>query len=230
MKVFYKRPKAFSNLDYDFTLDELNSIIAKNDNELTYEDYLCIFQTPLTIGTYQECAYFLPIVINRLCNMHDEEFSAQVYPVFLSWINFFSDKLQNDGLFEKVKAFVSMEMEKLLEKYNLAENDDYPIGGGVLDSIFDGLNENKCFYFLGDKLIEKRMGVSITFANAAWALELLEGYYWNLHESSQYLCHLSNNQELKIKLSNIVLCGSIDKNDDRLLLHLERVLTRCGLL
>ena len=142
MKVCYKRPDKFSNPDAEYALDELDSIITKRDSELTAEDFLYIFHTPLTIGSYQECAYFLPIAIARLCNSEDDDFPSTVYPDFLSWINFFSDKLQNDGLFEEVKAIVAMEMEKLLEKYNLAEEDDYPIGGSVLNSIFDGLNEN----------------------------------------------------------------------------------------
>ena len=230
MKVFYERPDKFSNPDAEYTSDELSPIIAKQDDELTAEDFLFIFHTPLTVGSYQECAYFLPVVIDRIRNATDDDFPATVYPVFLSWIDFFSDKLQNDGLFEDVKDFVAMEMEKLLEKYNLAEKDDYPVGGSVLYSVFDGLNENQCFNFLGDKLLNERMGSSITYANAAWALELLEEYYGNLHKASQFLCLLSNNEELKTNLSNIVLSNSIGRNDDRLLRYWEQILARCGLL
>lgn len=230
MLVRYDRPKKFSNPDYDYTLEEIESIIRKSNSELTCVDFICIFGTPITIGTYQECAGFLPIVINRLENAPDDDFPSTVYPDLLSWINFYADKLQNDGLFEELKAFVTAEMRNVLDDYQLAEKNDYPVNIGILDTLFDGLNENSCFDFLGDKLFEERIGSSITFATAAWSLELLENYYCNSYESSQFLCKLSKNEELKSYLANIVLSAVIEKNNEHLMQHWERILTRCGLI
>ena len=63
----YSRPAKLSDPCSDFSQEELKAIISKCDADLTETDLICISQSLLPAGNYNESVYFLPIALERFC-------------------------------------------------------------------------------------------------------------------------------------------------------------------
>jgi hypothetical protein len=98
--IKYPRPSKLSDPYGDFTADHLESILATNDSEFVFTEYVYLFGPHLPAGTYEELMYFLPLAFAYLA-----EHGADAYEMVLPMVGYTSDYaeyLKTDGLLEIV--------------------------------------------------------------------------------------------------------------------------------
>ena len=225
MNFICPRPKVFSNPDKDFTPEELSLILQKHDADLTGADFLYIFQSPVCAGTYQECAYFVPVILKRLSAKSPDDDIASMVDCFLNWVDHFADQLKHDGWFDEIVAAV-MDEARLISNRFEGESAD----GSIFSEIFDKLNDGRSFDHAGDKLLEEILAEPLCYDNAAWFFYLLEWFYANLYQNSELLRRLAADEQFKERARDVILKEIISRNDEQLMSYWEEVLTRCGVL
>lgn len=225
MNFLYPRPKAFSNPDKDFTPEELSAILQKPDADLTDRDFLCIFQSPVCAGTYQECAYFVPVILKRLLARGPEDDIVSMTDYFLNWVDCFADQLKQDRRFDEIVSVITDEARALADRF-AGESE----AGSIFCAIFSGLNGGRSFDHAGDKLLKEMLDKPLCYDNAAWFFYLLEWFYANLYQSSELLRQLSADEPFKERTRDVILKEIISRNDSGLLSYWEKVLARCGVL
>ena len=62
----YKKPTRLSDPGGDFSPEELNGILLKQDAELGWRDFDRIFQGKMPAGTYEEVGYYIPLVCSYI--------------------------------------------------------------------------------------------------------------------------------------------------------------------
>ncbi len=225
MNFLYPRPKAFSNPDKDFTPEELSAILQKPDADLTDRDFLDIFQSPVCAGTYQECAYFVPVILKRLLARSPDDDIASMTDYFLNWVDCFAEQLKHDRRFDEIVSVVMDEARALSNRF-AGESAE----GSIFCGIFSGLNDGRSFDHAGDKLLKEMLDKPLCYDNAAWFFDLLEWFYANLYQSSELLRQLSTDEPFKERARDVLLAEIISRSDGELLSYWENVLTWCGVL
>ena len=225
MNSIYSRPKVFSNPDKDFTPEELSAILQKHDVDLTDTDFLYIFQSPVCAGTYQECAYFVPVILKRLSAKSPNDDIAGMVEYFLKWVDCFADQLKHDGWFGEIVSTVMDEARALSNRF-----EGESVNGSIFCEIFSQLNGGRSFDHAGDKLLEEMLAEPLGYDHAAWFFYLLEWFYASLHQSSELLRRLSSDELFKERARDAILTEIISRNDEQLLSYWEQILTRCGVL
>ena len=217
----YPRPRKFSDPGGDFSDEELNDLIRKQDNALTEADLMCIFQGALPAGDYQEVMYFLPaalphIAVNKEVDTEDH---------LLHWISCNKEKLQSDGCYNDLlnffeQLFAHLTAESVLEK-------DYLKDGSLCDTIIDCLNEY--FDLYGDFLLQKYLLPIENYVQAAWLLYFLEHHYMRLSRTkSNFLEMAAYNNALRQKVYDLILEEAL--KDENTLLFWDKTLQNCGIV
>lgn len=73
----------------------LNNLLRKDDSQLNWSDFSCLFGPHLPAGTYEELIYFLPAAFNYLKH-HEEDALDLVTPIF-GFCSKNAELLRNDG-------------------------------------------------------------------------------------------------------------------------------------
>ena len=219
----YNRPAKLSDPGSDFSQEELTDIIGKSDADLTDTDLICIFQSYLPAGEYCESIYFLPIALERICNV-DGDGPVTICDNLLRWIGQQKENLEGDGIYSELLSFFECMFTELTSTFTLAGN--YPENCNRAISIFEALNAISPSTALGDQLLQKHLGNLETYEQAAWLVFFLEHHLYVYHESA-YLQSLVNNKAFQQKAYDNII--SVALNDEGLLVFWNKYLNSCGI-
>lgn len=113
----------------------LKATIAKQGKGLTTYDYLCIFQTYLPAGTYEECLCYLPLVFDFMLK---EKLESGLLENVLFYVDSNDDKLKETELWNTLIAFLKKTILRALD-LNLNEENAFAClfdSQNVLSTIF----------------------------------------------------------------------------------------------
>ena len=218
----YSRPTKLSDPGADFSQEELDAIIHKADTDLTDTDLICIFQSFLPAGEYQESVYFLPLALKHICAA-DDDGASTLCENMLKWISEQKANLEKDELYDRLLAFFESLFAELTSGFTL--QDCYPENCNRVTSIFDSLNTFSPCY--GDLLLRKYVGNVENYEQAAWLVFFLEEHLYGLHRNSTFLQDVANDKTLLKKAYDIIVAKAM--NDDKLLSFWDKCLTFCGI-
>lgn len=90
----------------------LKATMAKQGKGLTSYDFLCIFQTYLPAGTYEECLYYLPLAFDFMLK---EKLESSLLENVLFYVNSNVDKLKETELWNTLIAFLKKTISRALD-------------------------------------------------------------------------------------------------------------------
>lgn len=135
----YKKPVRLSDPMSDFSQEELAGILSKQDTELDWRDFDCLFQGKLPAGTYEEVRYYIPLACSYIENQAD---ACGFLEHFSVWIEDNCERLKEDDLIAPVvSAFYNL-FRKATSSFSLEENGDhclYPSGCNSVESLLEVL-------------------------------------------------------------------------------------------
>ena len=135
----YKKPALLSDPMRDFSQEELAGILSKQDTELDWHDFDCLFQGKLPAGTYEEVRYYIPIACSYIENQAD---ACDFFEHFSIWIEDNSERLKEDDLLAPVVSAFRNLFRKATSSFLLEENGDhclYPSGCNSVESLLEAL-------------------------------------------------------------------------------------------
>lgn len=135
----YKKPAHLSDPMRDFSQEELAGILSKQDTELDWHDFDCLFQGKLPAGTYEEVRYYIPIACSYIENQAD---ACDFFEHFSIWIEDNSERLKEDDLLAPVVSAFRNLFRKATSSFLLEENGDhclYPSGCNSVESLLEAL-------------------------------------------------------------------------------------------
>ena len=220
----YFRPAKLSDPFSDFSQEELKAIISKCDADLTETDLICIFQSLLPAGNYNESVYFLPIALERFCK-DDGDGASTLCDNMLRWIGQQKERLESDGVYDELLSFFGDAFAEMTSSFELAG--DCPKNCGRACAVFEALNAISTVTALGDLLLQRHLGGAETYEQAAWLVFFLEQNLYGLYRHSAYLQDVSNDKPLLRKAYDTILSHAL--NDEDLLRFWNRRLDSCGI-
>ena len=135
----YKKPVRLSDPMCDFSQEELAGILSKQDAELDWRDFDCLFQGTLPAGTYEEVRYYIPPACSYIENHAD---ACDFLEHFSVWIEDNSERLKKDDLLAPVVSAFHNLFRKATSSFLLEENGGhclYPSGCNSVESLLDVL-------------------------------------------------------------------------------------------
>ena len=135
----YKKPAHLSDPMRDFSQEELAGILSKQDTELDWHDFDCLFQGKLPAGTYEEVRYYIPLACSYIENQAD---ACDFFEHFSIWIEDNSERLKEDDLLAPVVSAFRNLFRKATSSFLLEENGDhclYPSGCNSVESLLEAL-------------------------------------------------------------------------------------------
>ena len=165
----YRKPARFSDPMCDFSQEELNGILSKEDAALGWGDFDRIFQGKLPAGTYEEVRYYIPLACSYIENQAD---ACDFLEHFSVWIEDNFERLKEDDLIAPVVSAFHNLFRKATSSFLLEGNGDhglYPSGCNSVESVLDvlfrlspGIPE-----FSPDALFSE-LKENLSFAHAEW--------------------------------------------------------------
>lgn len=220
----YSRPTKLSDPGSDFSQEELEALIRKNDSDLTDRDLICIFQSFLPAGDYRESIYFLPLALKHICD-DDNANASTLCENVIKWIDAQKDNLEKDGLYVGLLSLIDGLFSELTSSFSLQDN--YPQNCNRATTILDALNAISPDYSSGDLLLRKYIGKAETYNQAAWLVFFLNEHLYGLHRSSGFLKDVANDKTLLQKAYDIIVANAM--NDEKLLSFWDKCLVSCGI-
>lgn len=153
----------------DFSPEELNRILRKQDAELGWDDFDRIFQGRMPAGTYEEVCYFIPLVCAYIENQKD---ACHFFEHFSIWIEDNYKRLKEDGFIDPIiSAFYEL-FRKSTSAFVLEENGDhavYPSACASVESLLEALFRLApiCPEFRPDALFAE-LKENLSFVHAEW--------------------------------------------------------------
>ena len=152
----YERPKQlsdpYSDFDNEEDQEELRRILTVKDEDMGFKEFACIFQGVIPAGTYEECAYFVPVFLRFFRNNRDtvaaekcELISALDY--MMEWSNCYYCDLKRDGFWRRI-IYAMESTFSYLTREHIDEPDGYPAGAGTVFELLYCAATLKHFYFL----------------------------------------------------------------------------------
>ena len=165
----YRKPARLSDPMSDFSQEELNAILSKNDSELGWADYDRIFQGKLPAGTYEEVRYYIPPVCAFIENQRD---ACNFFEHFSVWIEDHYAQLKEDGLIAPVVSAFHALFRKATSSFSPECNGDhavYPSACAEVESVLDALFRLSpvCREFSPDALFAE-LKEDMSFVHAEW--------------------------------------------------------------
>ncbi len=136
----YRKPARLSDPMSDFSQEELNAILSKDDSELGWADFDRIFQGKLPAGTYEEVRYYIPPVCAYIENQRD---ACNFFEHFSIWIKDHYARLKEDGLIAPVVSAFHALFRKAISLSSPACNGDhavYPSACAEVESVLEPLS------------------------------------------------------------------------------------------
>ena len=165
----YRKPARLSDPMSDFSQEELNAILSKNDSELGWADYDRIFQGKLPAGTYEEVRYYIPLVCDYIENRRD---ACDFLEHFSVWLADHHERLKEDGLLAPVVSAFHALFRKATSSFSPECNGDHAIYPSACDSVESVLEalfrlSPVCRAFNPDALFAE-LKEDMSFVHAEW--------------------------------------------------------------
>lgn len=165
----YRKPALFSDPMSDFSQEELNGILSKDDAELGWADFDRIFQGKLPAGTYEEVRYYIPLVCAYIENRRD---ACNFFEHFSDWLTDHHERLNEDGLLAPVVSAFHALFRKATSSFAPEYNGDhalYPAACDSVESVLEALFRLSpvCREFSPDALFAE-LKKDLSFVHAEW--------------------------------------------------------------
>ena len=165
----YQKPTRLSDPGSDFSPEELNRILLKEDAELGWRDYDCIFHGKMPAGTYEEVRYYIPLACAYIENQRD---ACNFFEHFSIWIEDNYARLKEDGLVDPIISAFHGLFRKATASFDLEYNGDravYPSACASVESVLDALFRLSpaCPEFRPDALFSA-LKENMSFVHAQW--------------------------------------------------------------
>ena len=165
----YKKPTRLSDPGGDFSPEELNGILLKQDAELGWRDFDRIFQGKMPAGTYEEVRYYIPLACAYIEMQRD---ACYFFEHFSSWIEDNYARLIEDGFINLIVSAFHALFRKATASFSLEYNDDhavYPSAGASVESVLETLFRLSptCHEFCPDALFSE-LKENMSFVHAEW--------------------------------------------------------------
>ena len=165
----YEKPTRLSDPGGDFSQEELNGILLKEDAELGWRDYDCIFQGKMPAGTYEEVRYYIPLACAYIENQRD---ACNFFEHFSIWIEDNYARLKEDGFVDPIVCAFHALFRKATSSFDLECNGDhavYPSACASVESVLDALFRlvPACSEFRPDALFSE-LKENMCFVHAEW--------------------------------------------------------------
>lgn len=153
----------------DFSQEELNWILSKDDAALGWADFDRIFQGKLPAGTYEEVRYYIPPVCAYIENRRD---ACGFFEHFSVWLADHHERLNEDGLLAPVVSAFHALFRKATSSFSLEYNGDHALYPAACDSVESVLEAQfrlspVCPEFSPDALFAE-LKENMSFVHAEW--------------------------------------------------------------
>ena len=139
MKMKFEKPTRVSDPGGDFSPEELNRILSKEDAELDWADFDRLFFGKMPAGTYEEVRYYIPLACAYIENQCD---ACDFLEHFSIWIEDNYARLKEDGLVDPVVSAFHNLFRKATSSFDLEYNGDhavYPAACASVESVLDAM-------------------------------------------------------------------------------------------
>lgn len=165
----YEKPTRLSDPGGDFSPEELNRILSKEDAELDWADFDCLFFGKMPAGTYEEVRYYIPLACAYIENQRD---ACDFFEHFSIWIEDNYARLKEDGFVNPIVSAFHALFRKATSSFDLEYNGDhavYPSACASVESALDALFRLSptCPEFRPDALFSE-LKENMSFVHAEW--------------------------------------------------------------
>ena len=146
MKTPYEKPKRFSDPHSDFSQEEIDQALNCSEQDIGYYELSRIFQEFLPIGTYEECAYYIPHALDFMKTNIEER--ADIVGDFICWCCANKEELERDLLLDEILNHIEAVFKEAVDSCTFVRNIDgfpYPNNQSFISFTLEALYE--CPYF-----------------------------------------------------------------------------------
>lgn len=226
----YPRPKKLSDPECDFSQEELVRIINTPDEKIKLDELLCIFQSYLPAGTYEESVYFLPIAMQYLFDQKED--NESLLRNLMIWCSTYKKELEKDMLYEQFLLSLKKIFFSITQSFCIGK-DGYPLNGDFVCVLVAYTNEFSSYTSFGNKLLSDRFEKINTYVDAAWVLVLFEYLTYITCHSPYYSKDFIKwfNKKQTIFFARKLIFKECSRNQSpKQILFWGHILTQCGLL
>ena len=165
----YRKPTCLSDPGGDFSPEELNRILSREDADLDWVDFNCLFYGKMPAGTYEEVRYYIPLV----CAYIEKQSNAcDFFEHFSIWIEDNYARLKEDGFIAPIVSAFHGLFRKDTSSFVLEEKGDhavYPSAFAPVESVLEALFRLSpaCHEFCPDALFSE-LKENMSFVHAQW--------------------------------------------------------------
>lgn len=165
----YEKPMRLSDPGSDFSQEERNRILSRDDSELDWADFNCLFYGKMPAGTYGETRYYIPPVCSYIETKRD---AHNFFEHFSIWIGDNYERLKEDGLIAPIVSAFHTRFRKETSSFSLEYNSDhavYPSACGSVESLLEAMFRlaPDCSEFRPDALFSE-LKENMSFVHAEW--------------------------------------------------------------
>lgn len=124
----YELRDPFKDFQNEEDQEWMRAVVSKKGQGLTSYDFMCIFQSHLPAGTYEECLSYLPHVFEYLTQ--DGAYDSDVLHNVMWFLSYYEDSLIKDGIFESILT----KLKKILKRCCVFKTDRH---SNLLDCVFE---------------------------------------------------------------------------------------------
>ena len=219
MQIPYSRPTRLSNPFKDFTEDELSRILSVKDLEMGWPELACIFQSYLPAGTYEECAYFIPLALKFIQNGNE---APSLIQDFLLWCDHNYAKLEADKLLKPILETFHEHFGKILSSFEFFRNADgilYPNNASELYSYLETMHacyESPTIMLSCEEWLKEAFILLNSYLQAAWLIALINNYTRLGFYKSEFMDEILKNESIMKTAKNLVE-NFVLPSDDKIL-------------
>ena len=164
-----QKPTHLSDPGSEFSPEELTRILSREDAELDWADFDCLFFGKMPAGTYEEVRYYIPLVCAYIENQRD---ACNFFEHFSIWVEENYARLKEDGLINPIVSAFHALFRKATSSFSLEYNGDhavYPSACASVESALEALFRlsPSCPEFRPDALFSE-LKEDMNFVHAQW--------------------------------------------------------------
>ncbi|MCR5183092.1 MAG: hypothetical protein K6B46_00115 [Opitutales bacterium] len=210
----YLRPNKFSDPEKDFSEKELLQILGKKDKDLTTHDFMCIFQTILHAGTYEECVYFFPIGIK----FFEAKKDIDVLDSLIEWALENEIRLREDKIWQELESCLLEELRASFSDFSLEKTSGgiYPKNYDLISLLAEKSIKNRQIDQIFSPVFKQFVRPPFSYGSACWFFIFLKDFYYvqlktDLQNDCGFLSMLrswGDDDELQKSAENLILTNA----------------------
>ena len=170
----YQKPTCLSDPGSDFSPEELNRILSRDDAELDWADFDCLFFGKMPAGTYEEVCYYIPLACAYIENQRD---ACDFFEHFSIWIEDNYARLKEDGFVNLIVSAFHNLFRKATSSFDLKYNGDhavYPSACASVESVLEAMFRLSpaCPEFRPDALFSE-LKENMDYIHAQWIVYIV---------------------------------------------------------